>query len=591
MKTKTTIIVSLSSFLLLCAFLVMQSGLFDCSEVCPKGLLTSLTAETETDAPQPQPEAKPEPVIIRSAPILPPLTAIDSPSETVTLGSSEPESEYKFAIELTTKGAAIKKAIFSEYDNRNHKDPQQLQVLSPIEVPSPSNPQKMVGKYTLASGTLNLSINGQNRIFPLDRLNWGVGKIGKDGLGVQSVSFEAVIGDGVSITDNDKTLTGQALKITKTYSIAPDSYDVNCNITVENLTKDELTTQLRLQGPIGINLEGTRSDARNIIAAFRMSDGKIESIKRENAKLRKFRKNGDIESMQLKMKKQKDQADGHFIWAATTNKYFAAILRPVPAEGAVYPVNIIADPAEYYDPGINDKKTNGDENISFSVRSLSTVGAGASETVSFHLFLGPKDKPLFTKNELYKNQHFVATIQFLSCCCPDFIINPMSFTVMMIMKVMYGVIPNYGVVIIIFVAFVRLLMHPVTKKSQVSMMKMQKLGPMTEEIKKKYGNNKAEMQKQIMKLYRDQGVSPVSSMLPMMIQMPIWISLYSAIYANTALRGAAFLPFWITDLSAPDALVRFPEFVIPLIGIPIDSFNLMPILLAVAMFMQQKLMS
>ncbi len=76
----------------------------------------------------------------------------------------------------------------------------------------------------------------------------------------------------------------------------------------------------------------------------------------------------------------------------------------------------------------------------------------------------------------------------------------------------------------------------------------------------------------------------------MMVQMPIWISLYSAIYASIALRGAAFLPFWITDLSVPDALIRFAPITLPLVGWKIDSFNLLPIMMGVAFYLQQKLM-
>ena len=76
----------------------------------------------------------------------------------------------------------------------------------------------------------------------------------------------------------------------------------------------------------------------------------------------------------------------------------------------------------------------------------------------------------------------------------------------------------------------------------------------------------------------------------MMVQMPIWIALWSAVYASIDLRGAAFLPFWITDLSVPDALVRFSTVTLPLLYWKIDSFNLLPILMGVAFYLQQKLM-
>jgi YidC/Oxa1 family membrane protein insertase len=132
-------------------------------------------------------------------------------------------------------------------------------------------------------------------------------------------------------------------------------------------------------------------------------------------------------------------------------------------------------------------------------------------------------------------------------------------------------------------------MHPITRMSQVSMSKFSKLAPKAEEIKKKYANNKAELNKQVMQLYKKQGASPIMSFLPMLVQMPVWIALYSAIYASIELRGARFLPFWITDLSAPDAVVRFSTIIVPLFGWKIGSLNLLPILMGVAFYLQQKL--
>jgi YidC/Oxa1 family membrane protein insertase len=98
------------------------------------------------------------------------------------------------------------------------------------------------------------------------------------------------------------------------------------------------------------------------------------------------------------------------------------------------------------------------------------------------------------------------------------------------------------------------------------------------------------MNKQMMALYREQGASPIMGFLPMMVQMPIWIALWSAVYASIDLRGAAFLPFWITDLSVPDALVRFSTLTVPLLGWKIESLNLLPLLMGVAFYLQQQLM-
>jgi len=126
------------------------------------------------------------------------------------------------------------------------------------------------------------------------------------------------------------------------------------------------------------------------------------------------------------------------------------------------------------------------------------------------------------------------------CCCPAAIIHPLAFGILALMRWMYGFIGNYGVVIIILVFLIRIVIHPLTKKSQVSMSKMTSLAPKAEQIKKKYAGNKTEMNKQLMALYKEQGTSPIMGFLPMMVQMPIWIALYSAIYASIELRGAAF---------------------------------------------------
>jgi YidC/Oxa1 family membrane protein insertase len=349
-----------------------------------------------------------------------------------------------------------------------------------------------------------------------------------------------------------------------------------------------------MQGPVGMEREGVRTDMRAIIAAFIMPDGTVESVKTDNMRLRKAKKTGSTEGMQLVHKR----AGADFLWAATTNKYFTAILRPV-GEAYNRPEYVKLGPSQYYDPSdpsIIDKKPDGDEHSSFSLQ-IPTVALGAkgqdncSVTLGFRLYLGPKDRDVFNKNEQYKTLAYFHTIDFRSCfCCPTAIIRPLAFGIMALMKLMYGFVYNYGVVIMILVFMMRLVMHPITKKSQVSMMRMQKLAPMMEEIKKKYANNKAEMNKKVMALYREQGISPFASMLPMIIQMPVWIALWTAVYASIDLRGAAFLPFWITDLSAPDALLRFKAVTIPLLGWEIDSFNLLPILMGVVMFLQQKLM-
>jgi YidC/Oxa1 family membrane protein insertase len=148
------------------------------------------------------------------------------------------------------------------------------------------------------------------------------------------------------------------------------------------------------------------------------------------------------------------------------------------------------------------------------------------------------------------------------------------------------------------VLIVRTLLHPITKKGQVNMVRMQKtmgkFAPKIEELKKKFGNDKARMQQETMKLYREHGINPATQMLsclPMMLQMPIWVALFLSLSNNIALRHQGFLFFpWIDDLTAADALYTFTTpLIVPLVGWELPSFNLLPLFVALFMYIQQKL--
>lgn len=564
MNAKTFLIIFLVCFVVLCGFLATEKLIAPAYSHPMKPIVTLASGTASGTLPAEQQISEDDTFDLSG------LTAVSAADKSVTIGSIYPDTGFKLQLELTSRGAAIRRATLSEFDDRDPDNPQPLVILSPV-----------IGDknvYSLANGDFELV--DQKQQLPLDRLNWRITEKGRP----HQVTFEAMIKDAGG---ND------IIKLTKMYKIVPDSYSIDCELRIENLCDEQLKTRFELQGPVGIGREGARGDMRKLLAAFVTPEG-IESVKTDNNKLRKAKKSNDKEGLQLKHRK----AGAHFIWASTTNKYFAAILRPVPQANEEWPQSIVLGPGQYYDPGLADKKPDGDENSSFSLQTtpIELAAAGqenSAKTFKFQLYLGPKDKDIFEKNELYKKLGYFQTIDFRGCCCPTSIINPLAFGIMGLMKWMYaamGPFGNYGVVIMVLVFVVRILMHPVTKKSQVSMMKMQKLGPRIEEIKKKYANNKADMNKQVMALYKEQGVSPFTSMLPMMLQMPIWIALWTAIYTSIDLRGAAFLPFWITDLSAPDALIRFKAITIPLLGWQIDSFNLLPLLMGGVMYLQQKLM-
>ena len=451
----------------------------------------------------------------------------------------------------------------SEFKTRGTKKKEPLVVMQPVATDAGRIVPMASGNFFFVNEGLQLR---------LGMLNWKSSDVVKGRDGSEQVSFEAIIKD-----DNGTP----AAKIIKTYRIVPKSYDVSSVIIrVENLSNDALTTKFDMFGAAGVGREDVRGDAV-VMGAFIGADQLVETAKLDVATIKKA---GGTSVLSPPKKEQKN------IWAAIDNKYFAMIVRPMPMTQTttlVAPDYIIGTEGK---SGVIEKSDVPTVALAMQIAPITLAAAGleaSSQTYKFQVFVGPKQKSLFEQNPLYQQLGYIHTIQFGACCSMGFI-DTMSFAVLSLMKWAYQYIPNYGVVIIILVLLVRLALHPVTKSSQISMMKMGKLGPKAEEIRKKYADNKQEMNRRIMELYKEQGASPILGCLPMFLQMPIWIALYSAIYAGIELRGAPFLPFWITDLSGSDAIFSFTPVTIPLIGV-VASFNLLPILLGVGMYLQQKL--
>jgi len=598
MKFVLTLI--LAAFVVFCGGLVIESVLSDSdsSTVKPEPCIL-LQQRTAADEPQAEPNAPAGDQPRLEASDYADFSATGGPPKTLALGSEDPNTGFKFKLDLTSKAAAIEKAILSEFDNREYDNPQPLVLLAPVRT--------QYGQDVFSIANTALVLEDWQRQFSLDRLSWQAYGPETQADGSQTARFE------VTINDSSKN---PILKLSKIYRVSPASYLVRTELVIENLSDSAQEVRFDLTGPVGIGREAMRSDMRKVIGGFATAEAKVISsqqaiqgsffrggkgLKDATQEYRQARRTGDANRMKnatdaLRIGKDlEDKQNVNFLWAAITNKYFTAVLVPQPDGQDEYCDWVADKTARFYNPDGDERAGSGDETIGFHLNvapaTLATNGQPqSSKTYAFQLYLGPKDRTLFRDNELCRSLGFIHTIDFLPCCCcPGNIIRPLAFGILTVMKWMYGFIGNYGVVIIILVFLVRLALHPLSKKSQVSMSRMSKLAPKAEEIRKKYAKNKTEMNKQLMGLYREQGATPIMGMLPMFVQMPIWIALYSAIYASIELRGAAFLPFWITDLSAPDALIRFRAITLPFFG-KLDSLNLLPILMGVAFYLQQKLM-
>jgi YidC/Oxa1 family membrane protein insertase len=560
-----------AGFVLFCGVLVFRSGLFQKSTGDNFILLAKESANEDATASLNSIDKKTEAAPQDSQPL---YWAIgDDPNDKLFIGAKDPNTEdpdkgFRLQLHLSNYGASIKKAVFScgegrGFNDRNPKGAKPLVLLAPVKLADGSE------VFSMANQTFELV--EQKTQLALEKLSWkpiGV-KINADGS--QSAIFDAEI---------NYAGTEPVIRFRKTYTIYPKSYMVDCLLVVNNVSAKDQKISFSIGGPAGITREDRRAEDRKAIAGFINAKSQFTTVGKTIADLKKA-----STDKALQLNKDTD----NFLWAAIVNKYFAAIVVPVADEGTAYCQWIKDKKGLVFNPGLNGSGSS--ETIGLTLKSVTdVVKAKDSRTYKFELYLGPKDKAVFDKDKHFRELGLSSAIDIPCCClfCPLLaFIRPLAMGLITLMDIMYRFLPNYGVVIIILVCVVRLILHPLTRKSQVSMSKMGKLAPMVKEIQEKYKGDKVEMNKRVMAIYKGQGASPFLGMLPMLLQMPIWVALYSAIDASISLRGARFLPVWITDLSAPDALFHFPE--VNLILFSFNSLNLLPILMGFAFYLQQKL--
>jgi YidC/Oxa1 family membrane protein insertase len=144
---------------------------------------------------------------------------------------------------------------------------------------------------------------------------------------------------------------------------------------------------------------------------------------------------------------------------------------------------------------------------------------------------------------------------------------------------------NYGVSIILLTILVKLLLIPLSKKGTDSTAKMSALQPKMQEIQQKYKDDPEAQNAAVAKLYKEEGINPMGSCLPLLIQFPIFIGLYGLLNKDFSLRGAMFIPGWINDLSIPETIFTLP-FNIPFLG---NKIHLLPILYTFSMIFSMKI--
>jgi YidC/Oxa1 family membrane protein insertase len=260
-----------------------------------------------------------------------------------------------------------------------------------------------------------------------------------------------------------------------------------------------------------------------------------------------------------KDKLQGEEFMGQISWIAYEEPYFMTAIIDEDTKKAGVKSTVLPD---------------GEIRIAYSPDSLS-LGKNESTINRFTLYLGPRD--LYILKSLDKNLEKAVNFGWF-----DIIAKPLLVALRFFNKYL----SNYGLSIILLTILIKILFWPLTRKSYQSMKEMRKLQPMMAKIREKYKNNKQEMNKQLMGLYKTYKINPMGGCLPMIIQMPVFFAFYRILPNSIELRHAPFI-LWINDLSAPERLFSLP-FKIPLMAPPY-GIPILTLLMGASMFLQQKM--
>ncbi|WP_138469826.1 membrane protein insertase YidC [Poseidonocella sp. HB161398] len=297
----------------------------------------------------------------------------------------------------------------------------------------------------------------------------------------------------------------------------------------------------------------------------RMSDGALEEIK--------YAKMPDLETV------GREGAPASVIdvtdrgWIGFTDKYWMTTL--IPTQGDAF-----TSVAKYI-PSADIYQTE-------ARLPTVTVEPGQTQEVTTQLFAGAKEWETIRDYQRGGVDRFLDSIDWGWFF---FLTKPIFW----ILHHLHAIIGNMGWSIIVLTFILKVLLFPLAYKSYASMAKMKELQPEMEKIKEKAGDDRMKMQQEMMALYKKEKVNPAAGCLPILMQIPIFFSLYKVIFVTLELRHAPWLG-WIRDLSAPD-----PSSILNLFGLmpwgtpdpasffAILSLGILPILLGISMWLQQKL--
>jgi YidC/Oxa1 family membrane protein insertase len=344
------------------------------------------------------------------------------------------------------------------------------------------------------------------------------------------------------------------------------SIDANYLFTVTQSVENTTAAPVRI-APYGIVARHGIPESNRVYVlhegAVRMSDGMLEEVK--------YKAVPDLEPIAGEGNADKiEVTEGG--WTGFTDKYWMTTL--IPNETSFTSVVKYVASANLYQTETR--------------LPVIEIAPGQSSEVSSRLFAGAKEWEVIKAYEEAGIPRFIDSIDWGWF---HFLTKPMF----RLLHWLHSAIGNMGWAIIALTIIIKALVFPLARKSYISMAKMKELQPEMEKLKEACGDDRAKLQQGMIALYKQEKVNPAAGCLPILLQIPIFFSLYKVIYVTIELYHAPWIA-WLRDLSAPD-----PTSILNLFGaLPFDapgpgsllfplSLGVLPILLGISMWFQQKL--
>lgn len=352
--------------------------------------------------------------------------------------------------------------------------------------------------------------------------------------------------------------SGVPFKLIKTYTFHPNSYMLELKVTIENsineypnLNNQGYAYTLELGPQIGPPFEtlGGRGDYRNY---YTYTEGKGTTVKVPAHGEKSLTKPVN--------------------WAAIVGKYFTAIGIP---------------DATRYTITYSTKQIAGVPDTSELFFSRPPIHSSRTSDL-FQFYVGPKITATLAKyDDASKNPFGASGLHLESVIQQSAILGWLEDILKFFLQLFYSLIPNWGVAIILLVVLIKIVLYPFTRKSYESTSKMQALSPKINDLREKYKSNPQKLNQEMAALYKKEGVSPLGGCLPLLLQMPVFFALYYLLNSDFALRGAVFIPGWITDLSQPESILHLP-FTVPIVNW--TDIRLLPIIYVGSQLISSRLM-